>query len=297
MIDWLALQSRYSLRLVQEARRLVRSGGAVAVRPQELATSAGAPIDHAVALLVDFVSAGVASAEHLLRCMECGADLASEQVQEHECQQNPGARPVVEEQVFWLRLPKTRDVKWLVAVHGMNTHGAWQEEFSWVVQIVYGYSIPTFIFKYGRILLSPFLDWRQEKYVDEFANRLLAKASEVHSLMENAPPDILAHSFGTWIVARALEKHEALRYGRVILTGSIVRPDFDWGRYVAAERVESVLCHRASRDIWVRVAPFSVPRSGPSGIVGFGGQHPAVHEILSQQYHHVGLQKVGTSSA
>ena len=42
-----------------------------------------------------------------------------------------------------------------MTVHGMNTQGTWQEEFAWLIQLGYGYSIPTFIFKYGRVLVSP----------------------------------------------------------------------------------------------------------------------------------------------
>src|SRR5690606_31671650 len=100
------------------------------------------------------------------------------------------------------------------------------------------------------------------------------------------PPDIVAHSFGTLLFAIMLDQPEAkdLRFGRVILAGSIVRPDHDWQRHVDSGRVEAILCHRGARDSVVDVAQFFIPSSGPSGRVGFAD--PAVTNIEDVAFGH-----------
>jgi pimeloyl-ACP methyl ester carboxylesterase len=165
----------------------------------------------------------------------------------------------------------------------MNTFGAWQEEFAWLVQLGFGYSVPTFLFKYGRILLSPFFEWRQEKYVKRFIVDFESKAASLTRHGYTEPPDIIAHSFGTWIIARALET-SAVRYGRVVLTGSIIAPDFPWTTYLGQRRVKAVLCHCGARDMWVRLAPFFIPRSGPSGVVGFSAS--CVRHVIAPSFGH-----------
>src|SRR5713101_7106885 len=36
-------------------------------------------------------------------------------------------------ELFVFHAPRTRDVAWVLALHGMNTRGAWQENFNWRV--------------------------------------------------------------------------------------------------------------------------------------------------------------------
>jgi hypothetical protein len=38
-----------------------------------------------------------------------------------------------------------RDVGWLLALHGMNTRGSWQESFNWLVSTSYGRMVPVAI--------------------------------------------------------------------------------------------------------------------------------------------------------
>lgn len=169
---------------------------------------------------------------------------------------------------------RTRDPRWLVTVHGMNTHGQWQEEFAWRLTQIYGYAIPVAIYKYGRILVSPFLLTSQERYARRFLARLQTLRLEMDAEGYGDRPDVIAHSFGTWLLARALDLDPNLRLGRVVLTGSIIPPDYPWHDLLRGHepRVEAVLCHHAGRDMVVPLAQFFVPRSGPSGCRGFNAQ-------------------------
>jgi hypothetical protein len=65
----------------------------------------------------------------------------------------------------------------------------------------------------------------------------------------------------------------------VILLGSILRPDFDWGRLIRRKQVEAVLNHHGTKDFPVRITQRFIPCSGPSGRRGFDDpavlNHPA----------------------
>jgi serine/threonine-protein kinase len=82
-------------------------------------------------------------------------------------------------------------------------------------------------------------------------------------------PDVIAHSLGTWLLGHALTRNRDLQVGRVILAGSILRPDFDWAALRASGQVEQVLNHRGDHDRWVPIAHYVISDSGPSGTSGF----------------------------
>jgi len=98
-------------------------------------------------------------------------------------------------------------------------------------------------------------------------------------------PDVIAHSFGTWLLGHALTRNPNLKVGRVILTGCILRPDFDWAALISRGQVQAVLCHVASRDGWASVAHYIIPDSGPSGVRGFNDRTNIGHAVLKDGAH------------
>jgi pimeloyl-ACP methyl ester carboxylesterase len=85
----------------------------------------------------------------------------------------------------------------------------------------------------------------------------------------SSPPDIIAHSFGAWLVGQVLRQNPEIRVGRIIMAGSVLRPDFDWRTIIARGQAEAVLNHYGSRDYWAFVSEFFIPDSGPAGFRGF----------------------------
>jgi serine/threonine-protein kinase len=81
-------------------------------------------------------------------------------------------------------------------------------------------------------------------------------------------PSLIAHSLGTYIAARALEKYD-LKFNRVILCGGIVPTDYDWDTVVQRGSVTSVLNDCGQQDVWARLARRAVPDAGASGLTGF----------------------------
>jgi hypothetical protein len=173
--------------------------------------------------------------------------------------------------------PQSRDVRWMIALHGMNTAGPWQEEFMWHVSRAYGYAIPVAIYKYGIVRPGVILKFRQRTLMNRLIARMRTLSKEAERSGCPGPPDIIAHSFGTWLLGHALESDESIRVGRVVLLGCILRPDFNWRELIARGRVEAVLCHHSAKDCWARVAQYVIPDSGPSGRIGFNDHKGVVN--------------------
>lgn len=179
--------------------------------------------------------------------------------------------------------PLSRDVKWVITIHGMNTYGSWQEEYSWRLSQMYGYSIPVSIFKYGNIKLGALLLLPKQRYIAKFGKEIRKLSQEING----GKPDVIAHSYGTLLLSEVLkcEEFKDIELGRVILVGSIVQPNYSWEKIVSEGRVEAIMCHYSHKDLWVRVAHFTIPGSGPSGFIGFNDRNTVVH-VKENSYGH-----------
>ena len=235
----------------------------------------------ALALLTRFTSDGWVERQERHRCPECGEELDAQAITEPAC---PSCRKsfvekggVVDEIVFVRELGAVRSVDWVVAIHGMNTTGAWQEAFSWKFSTTWGRSVPVAVYKYGFVIVGVLLAWRRRKFQRELRTKLAALRDEARAQGFFGNPDVIAHSFGTWLFGHLLQdelnRNEAdrLQFGRIILAGCILRPDFDWKRIREVHLVEDVLNHYGTTDRIVPLAHLTIIESGPSGRRGFDG--------------------------
>ncbi|TBY68143.1 hypothetical protein E0H46_17775 [Rhizobium leguminosarum bv. viciae] len=65
--------------------------------------------------------------------------------------------------VYRLDVRGTRDIPWIVVIHGFNTNGEWQQDFSWRMGNKLKYSAPVLIYKYGLIRFSVLVRWRHRQ--------------------------------------------------------------------------------------------------------------------------------------
>ncbi|MGB8356679.1 MAG: hypothetical protein WCD79_22465 [Chthoniobacteraceae bacterium] len=172
---------------------------------------------------------------------------------------------------------RRRDARWVLVLHGMNTRGPWQEELNWLVSRMYGHAVPVAIYKYGLVLVGVVLSFRQRALTRQLITRIQRLGGQSEKTGFGGVPDVLAHSFGTWLLGHALQSDPTLRVGRVILTGCILRPDFDWAALISKKQVEAVLCHYGTKDFWAGVSHYVIPDSGPSGRRGFNDRKQVVH--------------------
>jgi len=232
--------------------------------------------------LLDRLAAdGWLEAKRRTTCPSCRLELAAEEAAGDSC---PQCRAVFEEHggvagetVYTRDLAPDRDVAWAAAVHGMNTAGAWQEAFGWLIGTTWGRSVPVAVYKYGIVIAGVVLFWRRRRLRNALREKLASLAEEARDRGHTGRPDMIAHSFGTWLIGHLLldelrlKPGERLRFGRIILTGCILRPDFDWDPILEAGLAQDVLNHFAPDDRVVPWAQLTIPDSGPSGNRGFDG--------------------------
>ncbi len=192
-------------------------------------------------------------------CPHCATDYLKE-----------GVEPLVE---LFYRLvgENSRDVRWMIIVHGMNSRAKWQEEFSWQIANRLRYSAPVLIYKYGWATIDVLVRWLHRRLAKRLGQRMRIAITQAQASQRPSKPDIIAHSFGTYLLSLVLDdpNFEDLNFGRVITAGSIIPPDFDWDRLIASGRVEAILNHVGAKDTAVPAAQFAIPGTGPGGRIGY----------------------------
>jgi hypothetical protein len=160
------------------------------------------------------------------------------------------------------------------SLHGIRTRGKWQKEIVPLlsranlnpVPLDYGYFMAVrLLFSSSR---SRRVDWFRDEYMKQ-CDRLRCSR-----------PSIIAHSFGTYLLAAAMEKYPQLVFDRIVLCGSIIRRDFPWQELITRGQVRAVLNQYGGRDAWVCLVEWFVPDAGPLGGQGFDS-----NAVIMQQNH------------
>jgi pimeloyl-ACP methyl ester carboxylesterase len=158
----------------------------------------------------------------------------------------------------------------LITVHGIRTFGEWQERLN---DLVVALNPQTKIEKFGYGYFSvvsfflPFLRWLAARYFQKKLESRLAEHGDSDYL-------IVAHSFGTYLVARALrnlpqDSHYRIRL--VILAGSVLKSRFDWTPILRNRRVDRVVNDCGINDKILVLSQLFVPFTGMAGRIGFFG--------------------------
>jgi hypothetical protein len=239
------------------------------------------PESTAFDLLNRFASDGWVEREQRHICPRCTHDLNNEEIAGAACpycgESNSEDHGVTRETIFIRHLAQPRSVDWLVAIHGMNTSGAWQEAFTWNFSTTWGRSVPVAVYKYGIVIAGVIMAGRRRKLQRDLHTKLVALRDQARAQGLDGNPDVIAHSFGTWLFGHLLKDEltrdpaDRLRFGRVIFAGCILRPDFDWKAIKEAGLVQNVLNHYGTADCVVPLAHAVIKDSGPSGRRGFDG--------------------------
>jgi hypothetical protein len=149
------------------------------------------------------------------------------------------------------------------SLHGVNTRGAWQKEalgdaldeagFKHV-SLDYDNFCPCRLLSKKQVQAK--VEWFREKY-------------DAHTSGSNEPPSIIAHSFGTYIVARAMQLYDEICFDRIIFCGSIVGETYDWSEIIKRGQCSAVLNDHGFRDRAVGWARWAIKDAGVAGIGGF----------------------------
>ncbi|QCB43975.1 hypothetical protein E5673_18565 [Sphingomonas sp. PAMC26645] len=268
----------------------IASGTTSELDPPLFATALGFDEAKTRQFLEAAAAAGLAEARKIASCPNCGEPLDAEAAAGEQCPvcdeafaDNGG---VVHRTVYRLEVRRTRDIAWLIAVHGFNTHGPWQQEFSWRIATKLKYSAPVLVYKYGLIRFSVLVRWRHRALARRLGTTIRAAMVHAKASRIPEPPDIVIHSFGSQLFVQllALTEFDDLRFGRVIAAGSVVRPDYNWSQRIAQGRIEAIFNHCGGRDCAVPFAQFFIPGTGPGARHGFSDV--AAINVLDSNYRH-----------
>lgn len=284
------LRDAFGNELVDALLAQIASGDTPALNPDIFA----AALNLDGAKVSDFLEAaadgGLIERREELRCPRC-EELLTEETAAGElcpfCKEAFGDHGGVRRRaVYKLKVGKTRDIAWLIAIHGFNTLGPWQQEFSWRIATKLKYSAPVLLYKYGLIRFSVLVRWRHRALARQLGNSLRTAIAHAKANRTSEPPDLILHSFGSQLFVQmlALPEFDDLRFGRVIAAGSVIRPDYDWTKRIQQGRVEAVFNHCGGRDWAVPFAQFFIPETGPGARQGF--VDPAAINVMNRDYRH-----------
>ncbi|MCR5868505.1 hypothetical protein [Aquincola sp. J276] len=168
----------------------------------------------------------------------------------------------------------------VISLHGFNTPGAWQK---WIqacfdeVKLGLEHRPDDYGHVGLRGLLNPVERTAEVQRFLQWYEALVYRAN-----LHDSPPSVIAHSFGSYIVARAMEENPQVRFRRIVFCGSIVRRDYDWGARIESGQVERVLNEYSRRDIWARVAEWVIADGGSAGAKGF--DNTAGGAVVQREY-------------
>ncbi len=151
----------------------------------------------------------------------------------------------------------------VISIHGIRTTGRWQKELTDVLISARFRHVPL---DFGFFpVFSLLMPWSRSRKVEWFHREYSKKFASSYRR-----PSIIAHSFGSYIVTRAMLKYDDIRFERMILCGSIVSRSYPW-RAVLQQRdqADAVLNEAGGRDLWAAVVEWVVSDAGSSGVSGF----------------------------
>jgi hypothetical protein len=159
----------------------------------------------------------------------------------------------------------------VILVHGIRDFALWQEAIRATLK-VHGFIVnPT---NYGRFDLIRFLipiPFFRKRKVNEVVEQIRIIKHE----NPNSDISVIAHSFGTYIIAHILEANTDLTLRRMIFCGSVLSYRFRFQR-IRNQFEVPILNEVGTRDIWPAMAESITWGYGSAGTYGF--RRPLVHD-------------------
>ncbi len=151
----------------------------------------------------------------------------------------------------------------VLSLHGIRTRGVWQKQLTRALGEG-GLIHDPLDYDFFRAiqLVIPFLRKRKIKwFLEQYQVAVKGRGDQ--------RPSVIAHSFGTYLVAQTMEKYDEVKFDRIVFCGSIVRISFPWSTIFERRQAVRVLNDYGAKDFWAKAAEFMVSDAGPSGAKGF----------------------------
>ncbi len=156
--------------------------------------------------------------------------------------------------------------KIVISLHGIRTVGSWQNIFSTYI-LERTENIDYHSFKYGFFgiffFIFPFIRILHSK-------KFISKIEYVINNNQDKEIYIFAHSYGTYIISKLLEKNTKIKINTLFLCGSVLPSNYDINKKFA-DRVDKVINDCGINDIVLIINKIFIPFLGDAGRIGFSG--------------------------
>jgi hypothetical protein len=176
----------------------------------------------------------------------------------------------------------------IFVIHGIRDEGYWTQKIARRVKSLEKqgkYVIETETSSYGYFPMLSFLmpGARQEK-----VQWFMDKYTEAKASYPGANFHFIGHSHGTYLLAKALEDYDSVKFKNVLFAGSVVHQDYKWSNYVP-ERIEHVYNFEATADWVVAFFPkalqsVGIQDLGSAGHDGFKDSEVLVKNVRNYTY-------------
>jgi hypothetical protein len=167
------------------------------------------------------------------------------------------------------------------SVHGINTHGEWQESFNNFISKKKNVTINHLPYKYQYFpvysFLIPFLRSGE-------VNRMISDLEHCAKKAPNSTVHLVGHSFGTYVICEALKKiplENSPKIGNLILVNSVLKSSYNFTEIVTKHKIEKILCECAINDSILIMSQTFALGLGMGGRMGFKGQ---LYKTISSRF-------------
>ena len=156
----------------------------------------------------------------------------------------------------------------MMSIHGILSNGNWQEMLDGILSEE---GLHHREFKYGfTIRFDPL---KINKIVDKFRAWYFRICNDGrYELDIREPfhrPSIVAHSLGTWILAKAMQKYPEIKFDKIFLHGAIIPKTYDWYKLILNDQIGKVVLERANKDYVIPWSFFITGSMRPCSSHGF----------------------------
>lgn len=155
-------------------------------------------------------------------------------------------------------------------IHGIRTRGKWQQQFQQIVNECTSH-IEFASYKYGFFsLLSFYIPFLRIPIIYKFKNALI----DLIEQNEDKKIIIFSHSFGTYIVIKAIEsiikKSKITNISTIVLSGCVLKSNYKFNK-IRKNTTSRIVNDCGSSDYTLYVSEALVLGTGMAGKVGFNG--------------------------
>ena len=290
--QWRKYHGRFDEKLIAYVFEQVTQAKTKVLDPRRIPNALGHQVN--VAEVIEFLCA--LSEDHVIRpdkvsrCNNCQVVLDTDAITQNQCFDcemdfNESGDPIKDD-AFFVDGEISRDIRWMIVIHGFNTRGPWQETLSWQIANKLKYSAPVLIHKYGFERLGILYRSRHRYLTNELGAKIRTAIEQAKQSGIEDPPDVIVHSFGSLLFSKVLAEQafDDLKFGRIICAGSVIDPNFNWSSLKKTKRIDAVLCHCGAKDYAVPMAQHVIPDSGPAATKGFSD--PVAKNIMCSDFAH-----------